>query len=560
MSVKCYYEILNVSQDATDEELKKSYRKLALLWHPDKNLDKVEEAKEQFQLVQQAYEVLSDPQERAWYDKHRDSILKGGLGKDYNDDSFNLYPYFSTSCYKGYGDDEKGFYFVYKEVFNKLAAEDSQFDDDLDSEEEIPDFGDSHSSYESKVHAFYSYWQSYTTKKSFSWLDEYDTRTAPNRRVSRLMEKENKKIRDAARRERNEQVRTLVAFVRKRDKRVQEYAKVLEERASQNADKLKQIKLKQQLERREEIERQVKLQSEWSKFSNFEDELKVIEESLAAEFNEELSEEYGSDEQEDEEECCANLYCSACNKMFKTEQAFLNHEKSRKHREKVKEMSFDDDSLATPEEKDDLESDDDRVLLSNNVESNLPDGLENSLSEEEIIIDIPQKNKKKKKKVPVIASHSIDSETEDSFVQLNDSDNEIQIKKSKNKRSKKKTGNSSKRGNDEGLNLDKSKDSNILSENDSSKINYQKKKNKTKLLSESSENVQLRTNCDSNTMGELGERTIHMCKACTNTFKSNNELFKHLRKTGHSVPLTISARETAQSVTAASKSKKKSKN
>ncbi len=58
---------------------KKSYRKLALKWHPDKNLENSDEAKKEFQFIQAAYEVLSDPQERAWYDKHRDAILLGGL-------------------------------------------------------------------------------------------------------------------------------------------------------------------------------------------------------------------------------------------------------------------------------------------------------------------------------------------------------------------------------------------------------------------------------------------------------------------------------------------------
>lgn len=45
-----------------------AYRKLALKFHPDKNLDNIDAAKEQFLLVQQAYDVLSDPQERAWYE------------------------------------------------------------------------------------------------------------------------------------------------------------------------------------------------------------------------------------------------------------------------------------------------------------------------------------------------------------------------------------------------------------------------------------------------------------------------------------------------------------
>lgn len=65
--MKCHYEVLCVTREASASEIKKAYRRLALQWHPDKNLDNLQEAKEQFQLVQNAYEVLSDPQERAWY-------------------------------------------------------------------------------------------------------------------------------------------------------------------------------------------------------------------------------------------------------------------------------------------------------------------------------------------------------------------------------------------------------------------------------------------------------------------------------------------------------------
>lgn len=63
---KCHYEILNVSRDADDATIKAAYRKLALRWHPDKNPDNSEIAKTKFQTLQQAYEVLSDQQERAW--------------------------------------------------------------------------------------------------------------------------------------------------------------------------------------------------------------------------------------------------------------------------------------------------------------------------------------------------------------------------------------------------------------------------------------------------------------------------------------------------------------
>lgn len=67
--------------------------------------------------------------------------------------------------------------------------------------------GNSQSDYDTVVHAFYSCWQSYFTRKPYYWVDKYDLRDAPNRRVQRLMEKENKKLRDAAKKQRNETVK-----------------------------------------------------------------------------------------------------------------------------------------------------------------------------------------------------------------------------------------------------------------------------------------------------------------------------------------------------------------
>ncbi|NXK29300.1 DNJB8 protein, partial [Arenaria interpres] len=63
-----YYKVLGLQRSASQDDVKKSYHKLALKWHPDKNPSNKEEAEKKFKAVAEAYEILSDPEKRLHYD------------------------------------------------------------------------------------------------------------------------------------------------------------------------------------------------------------------------------------------------------------------------------------------------------------------------------------------------------------------------------------------------------------------------------------------------------------------------------------------------------------
>jgi len=316
--------VLDLSQDCAPEEIRSAYRRLALQRHPDKLVKSglsQEEATAQFQELQHAYEVLSDPKERAWYDSHRSQILfsdPNSLSKSLVPD---LFSFFSNTVYSGYSDTGKGFYKVYSDVFDKILANEINFARKMglgvDAVRQAPVMGNLDSPY-AQVTAFYGYWLGFCTVMDFCWVDEYDVMAGPNRKSRRLMEEENNKVRRKARREYNDTVRRLGDFVKKRDKRVIDM----------------KVKRSAEMERKKEEERERKKRLEQERKERamaYEepDWAKVEVEEVVEEWVEEGDEEKKNDKE---------FYCVLCGKKFKSEKQWKNHEQSKKHKERVAEF------------------------------------------------------------------------------------------------------------------------------------------------------------------------------------------------------------------------------
>lgn len=84
MAKEDFYKLLGVGKNASEAEIKKSYRKMAMKYHPDRNKEKPEEAEKNFKQIKEAYEILSDPQKRSAYDQFGhagvDNSMGGGRG------------------------------------------------------------------------------------------------------------------------------------------------------------------------------------------------------------------------------------------------------------------------------------------------------------------------------------------------------------------------------------------------------------------------------------------------------------------------------------------------
>ena len=279
-----------------------------------------------FAEVQSAYSILSDPQERAWYDSQQHSLLRDGselLHADSPQNSTDTTVEDIRRSYRKFNDQLRfsnspsGFFGGLRSVFEKLAMEEAvaserQSLDPLD----YPSFGHAEDEYENVVRIFYTSWSSFSTRKAFSWRELYRLSDAPDRRARRMMEKENKRIREEAIREYNECVRSMVAFAKKRDPR---YKSNLENGA-ERAKILRDAALAQAARSRAANREKVTDESQIPQWTQASEQTELVE-------NDEEIEKV-----EDE------IHCIVCNKIFKSDKQYESHERSKKHNKALRQI------------------------------------------------------------------------------------------------------------------------------------------------------------------------------------------------------------------------------
>ena len=96
-----YYEILGLNSSATDDDIKKGFKKMALKWHPDRNINNKTEAEKKFKEIAQAYEVLSDPKKKELYDQFGEDAFKPGFGVPGSDGAGMPYGFPGSSAAAG---------------------------------------------------------------------------------------------------------------------------------------------------------------------------------------------------------------------------------------------------------------------------------------------------------------------------------------------------------------------------------------------------------------------------------------------------------------------------
>lgn len=579
----CYYELLDVQPTANDNDLKKAYRKKALQYHPDKNPDNVDEATEIFARIRAAYEVLSDAQERAWYDSHKQQILNDDPIGANNDGTFEyevdasitgvtteeLLMFFNSALYTRLDDTPAGFFQIAGKVFAKLAKDevlngrklglekfnlyqDDHFEQDINtlgyrkaSEMHssnyqnsadcslFPPFGESSTKYE-LLKEFYKKWSDFSTLKSFSWKDEYMYSKMYDRRTKREIKKRNDKARQQAKNEYNKTVKRYVTFIKKLDRRMKDGAKKAEEmRRSKERQRQKELRDAYLADRTNNLP-EFKIQS-WQAIE--EENLEELEKR----YNEADQTVKNIDEGDSENEIIV-YDCFICNKRFKSEKQLANHMNTKVHRKRLlniqREMKMEsmtlglddlsdfEDFSSAAESLDESDSEDSEVF-EEKKESTLEKINEELANIEKQLADIDVSN----------ASQEYDtknnSEEQGAEIEVSDidsfqkEDDEMSI-----------TGNEEdsdgKRSEDDELSkLLASLKENVMDQDEDKSWKSDKKKKNAKTKAKKNDG---KSNGPKIIDPLKSSLRVESCGTCGESFESRNRLFKHVKSSGHAAP------------------------
>ncbi|XBT18570.1 MAG: DnaJ domain-containing protein [Candidatus Shikimatogenerans sp. Tder] len=118
--MKNYYTILGINKNANDLDIKRAYRKLALKYHPDRNINNVEKYEKKFKKISEAYNVLINKKKRKYYDKYGHSNQNEVPFNNFNDIFEEIFPKFSD--YTEYSEDDEYEYVNEEEIYGKTSV------------------------------------------------------------------------------------------------------------------------------------------------------------------------------------------------------------------------------------------------------------------------------------------------------------------------------------------------------------------------------------------------------------------------------------------------------
>lgn len=576
---KCHYEILDLSLNASNDEIKKAYRSKALLHHPDKNPGKEKEANQSFAIIQRAYEVLSDPQERSWYDQHREAILKhhkkqnqNGWGFSSNSSSHSHSPtfvniddlmqYFNPSIYSNYTDSSKGgFYFIYRSLFEQLEQ--------VEGEQFQTSFGSMNTPYEPSLLSFYDKWLSFSSKRDWSqFLFPEDHSEAylkgTNHNYRRQINRELQKKREKFKREYNETIRSLAAFIRKRDPRHQAWqTRKKQDNLAQEQSRKSQQKLERKLQDEafeeqpwakvtiediyklaREYEESLELASSTNSYSysnsHSESDKEVEESSFFPSLTEINNKDESEDKDKDENDDFVEFYCAPCEKSFKSENQWKNHSGSRKHKSILASLGLCNDY-----------HDDDEENGNGNKDKNGKNIINDKIQNQDFS-NFKIKNNNSKKKIKSARSKmnfnnnesesKCENECESNQEMENNENNEIFNPFNSSQELQIEESVSNLQINDNQSDVDDINDSDSNLSNSSAsllvtslikEINVQEGKKK-KLKKKA-----IKTNGKGGGKSKNASMNAPCCNVCKKEFSSRNKLFDHINEEGHAIANTI---------------------